>query len=124
VRDQSIASRDAWDSRFSHSGLLAGMWELPSSTLSDSNDSKPAERVQSALAFVKSLVGSENDCIHSGEVGIVPWLFSHLKLTMHVHLFKVKSNGTSKGRWATKDQVEDESMGTGMRKCWSLVKDL
>jgi len=106
------------------SGLLAGMWELPSSTLTDSNDSKVAERTQSALTYVKSLLNSDDDCIHSGEIGIVPWLFSHLKLTMYVHLFQINSKGISKGRWASKDQVEDESMGTGMRKCWSLVKDL
>lgn len=105
-------------------GLLAGLWELPSSTLPDGNDSKKSDRTQLASTYVKSLLDQDDDCKHRGEVGVVPWLFSHLKLTMHVHLFVVKSEGQPPGRWASKKEVEEESMGTGMRKCWSLVRDM
>lgn len=105
-------------------GLLAGLWELPSSTLPASNDSKKAARIAQANEYVGSLVQSQDDITHLGEVGVIPWLFSHLRLTMHVHLFQVKSNGEIHGRWASRDQVEEESIGTGMRKCWTLVKDL
>jgi len=84
---------------------------------------KSARKKQANL-FVNSLIGSVDSCQHVGEIGPVPWLFSHLKLTMHVHFFIVKTKDEQSGRWATKDQVEEESMGTGMRKCWSLVKEL
>ena len=68
---------------------------------------------------------------HVEELGSVPWLFSHLKLTMHVHLFTLedgdlndtKSLTSSRLRWATPEAVDEESMGTGMRKCWTLAKD-
>ena len=66
------------------------------------------------------------------DLGSVPWLFSHLKLTMHVFLFETITMGGEtlvkqmEGRVAgcerwTRD-VEAESMGTGMRKCWALVQ--
>ncbi|KAL1853280.1 hypothetical protein VTK73DRAFT_9022 [Phialemonium thermophilum] len=74
---------------------------------------------------------------HVGELGCVPWQFSHLKLAMHVHLFVlVEPSGSSARddqaladdhssspllRWASPDEIEAESMGTGMRKCWELV---
>ncbi|UZJ52568.1 hypothetical protein CBS101457_001888 [Exobasidium rhododendri] len=106
-------------------GLLAGLWELPSRVLPESNDSVASARKEQAIAFVKSaLLDPAAECQQRGEIAAVPWLFSHLKLTMHVHLFLVETEDETSGRWATKREVEDESMGTGMRKCWSLVKDL
>ncbi|SPQ25591.1 df5cb24c-15cf-4546-a267-3de3e6443d7d [Thermothielavioides terrestris] len=88
-------------------GLLAGLWELPSHTLPDPNDSTAKSRTKKAKA--------------------VPWLFSHLKLAMHVHLFELDdSMGAAEfedsQRWATVEEIDRESMGTGMKKCWSLVK--
>ncbi|KAJ3494157.1 hypothetical protein NLG97_g4263 [Lecanicillium saksenae] len=44
---------------------------------------------------------------------------------MHVHLFKLQGTkdlgvgGAANGRWS--DDVETESMGTGMRKCWDMA---
>lgn len=90
-----------------------------------SNDSKKSARIAQANDYVRSLVNLQDEITHLGEIGSIPWLFSHLKLTMHVHLIQVKSSGKSAaGRWASRDQVEAESIGTGMRKCWTLVKDL
>jgi A/G-specific adenine glycosylase len=124
-------------------GLLAGLWELPSHILPSSNDSTPAVRKQTAKQYVGGLLWGDGDRAkarewsnlrHDGELATVPWLFSHLKLAMHVHLFtldgatdKHDSNGEIVGvegrlsRWS--DVVDQESMGTGMRKCWALVKD-
>lgn len=113
------------------SGLLAGMWEFPTLTLPDSNDSTTRDRIQAGKAFVSSLIDAREEKITSlGEIESIPWVFSHLKLTMHVHLFHALENDASdtnqkqSGRWASAKQVELESMGTGMRKCWTLVKDL
>ncbi|PNH40889.1 hypothetical protein VD0004_g6152 [Verticillium dahliae] len=105
-------------------GLLAGLWELPSKILPDGAQTSSA-RVKMAKAHVAGLLGKQARLVqHAGELGTVPWLFSHLKLTMHVHLFDLAGpDPASRGeRWATSDEVEAEAMGTGMRKCWALVQ--
>ncbi|KAM0328495.1 hypothetical protein ACHAQA_004902 [Verticillium albo-atrum] len=105
-------------------GLLAGLWELPSNTLPDGDHSSSA-RAKMAKAHVGGLLGKQASLKYKGELGTVPWLFSHLKLAMHVHLFELAAADTpsSDERWATSDEVEAESMGTGMRKCWALVQE-
>ncbi|PMB63651.1 Adenine DNA glycosylase [Beauveria bassiana] len=107
-------------------GLLAGLWEFPSSLLENAKGSKAAERKKRAKEFVEGLL-NKDEVEYVGELGSVPWLFSHIRLTMHVHLFKIKGTedagveGTTEARWS--DSVDTESMGTGMRKCWELVKE-
>ncbi|KAK3320277.1 DNA glycosylase [Cercophora scortea] len=124
-------------------GLLAGMWEFPSHTLPEQLNGKTSApaRKSKAVAFVSGLASAEvgrKGVKHAGELGSVPWLFSHLKLTMHVHLFTLHDDGegdvemaladagikTTGQRWASGEDVEQESMGTGMRKCWALVNDV
>lgn len=123
-------------------GLLAGLWELPSYILPDSNDSSTKSRKTKAVSYASGLVkgtkargagGSQKPALrYLGEIGSVPWLFSHLKLTMHVHLFELDdvqdsskplSEADAHQRWASLEDIDMESMGTGMRKCWELVKD-
>ncbi|EFQ36562.1 A/G-specific adenine glycosylase [Colletotrichum graminicola M1.001] len=124
-------------------GLLAGMWELPSHTLTPTAASNTASsRKRDAQGYVSGLLlgGGEKQqkarakdgprARHVGDLGSVPWLFSHIKLTMHVHLFEVEggeggcvSSSHARHRWATAEEVDEESMGTGMRKCWALVKE-
>ncbi|CEJ82446.1 hypothetical protein VHEMI02508 [[Torrubiella] hemipterigena] len=102
-------------------GLLAGLWEFPSSIL-PTNDLAPAKRKQLAKDHTSSLVGK--DVKYVADLGSVPWLFSHIKLTMHVYLFTLDEGGdvdAKDKRWT--EDVDSESMGTGMRKCWDLVKD-
>jgi A/G-specific adenine glycosylase len=117
-------------------GLLAGLWEFPSYILQDAKEGNtPAKRRTKALACVSKLAGEHGSQAvkpkHVAELGSVPWLFSHLKLTMHVQLFTLedgdlddtKSLTKDRLRWATSKAVDEESMGTGMRKCWALAKD-
>ncbi|KAK7755057.1 hypothetical protein SLS62_002872 [Diatrype stigma] len=120
-------------------GLLAGLWEFPSLILPSTNDSTPKTRKQDAAQHVSKLMGTsvstrtnsqKSRLKHIGELGSVPWLFSHIKLTMHVHLFELDMadnvpdesalKATVQSRWS--DAIDEESMGTGMRKCWALVK--
>lgn len=116
------------------------MWEFPSHILADTNDSTASLRKKMAREFVTGLFvcGDVSDpkdakalCLkHVGELGSVPWVFSHLKLTMHVHLFQLNDheevglvkNACSR-RWAEAEAVEAETMGTGMRQCWKIVAD-
>ena len=115
-------------------GLLAGLWELPSYLVSQPGDAAAEERLQMAESYASTLLATKAgegapDLDHVAALGSVPWLFSHLKLTMHVHFFRTRgdecdaarSKTLPQGRWS--DDVESESMGTGMRKCWALVRD-
>lgn len=113
------------------------MWEFPSDILPDSNNSTAPERKQRARGFVTGLFKSgdkmdpaELDVEQVGELCSVPWVFSHLKLMMHVHLFRLNGSdkmplagGSCPRRWATPDSVEAETMGTGMRQCWKAVAE-
>ncbi|KAK5653647.1 hypothetical protein OQA88_8677 [Cercophora sp. LCS_1] len=130
-------------------GLLAGLWELPSYTLPATNDSTADFREEKAEEYVSSLMngadktgkGAEGKrkrpatkgmsmaakLKSMGELDSVPWVFSHLKLTMHVHSFEVERSDVEacvgpRSRWACAEEIDRESMGTGMKKCWSLVK--
>ena len=117
-------------------GLLGGLWELPSHTLPETNDSTAKTREADSLAYAAEFIpkkgkgakSGHSSLKHVGELGSVPWLFSHLKLTMHVHLFELDDAGDlpevgARERWACVDDVDSESMGTGMKKCWALVKE-
>ncbi|KAH6844529.1 DNA glycosylase [Chaetomium sp. MPI-CAGE-AT-0009] len=115
-------------------GLLGGLWELPSHTLPASNDSTAKIRKTKAISYATNVIGgsgqkgSRSPLKHVAELASVPWLFSHLKLTMHVHLFEMDGAGpvpepAPREQWATVEEIDAESMGTGMKKCWSLVKE-
>ncbi|TFA98019.1 Adenine DNA glycosylase [Trichoderma ghanense] len=117
-------------------GLLAGLWEFPSKLLGPSTKPDKARREQLARGYVASLMdGGEKGrkkttrITCEGELGSVPWLFSHIKLTMHVFLFdvgddaEVAEDEEQPRRWVAGGDVDAESMGTGMRKCWEMVKN-
>lgn len=110
------------------------MWEFPSDILPDSSKSTAASREQRARKFVTGLFSADDenagevDLEYAGDLGSVPWVFSHLRLMMHVHLFQLNNcddiafaDGPGPRRWATPELVEGETMGTGMRQCWKLV---
>ncbi|KAK2774940.1 g-specific adenine glycosylase [Colletotrichum kahawae] len=116
--------------RRAEKGLLAGLWEFPSHTLPAATSNTAASRKKDAQGYASELIagGKKAKLRHAGELGSVPWLFSHLKLTMHVHLFEADGPGDyvsshARSRWASVQEIEDESMGTGMRKCWALVRE-
>ncbi|KAL1889748.1 hypothetical protein Sste5346_008736 [Sporothrix stenoceras] len=139
-------------------GLLASLWQLPSYDLPAPLDSKAARRKEAEAFVTRWLadVGSSADGAKKGtnakvvkctaattplrttktkELGSVPWLFSHLRQTMHIYVFDVVSEGGGIVKpsnlptpasccWASETEAEKTySMGTGMRKCWTLVKD-
>lgn len=127
-------------------GLLASMWELPSHTLpADSSWSDGSmthhmkmDKVRVVLREVLKDVGTGSFEVRywgkkEEELGTVPWTFSHFKLMMHVWGVdlieggdvageKEKDGGAKTKRWATMEEIEEENMGTGMGKCWDLVK--
>ena len=114
----------------------------PTSTTADPPTAK--QRKQHALDFVNSVLQKSYDSDskstgkveHILEAGSITHLFSHIKLIMHVHIFHLnekEESGTETKRssikqaeyqqrkWASRKEVEEESFGTGMRKCWTLA---
>lgn len=133
-------------------GLLAGLWEFPSYVIPDGSDTSGTKRKHMASEFATGLFVSTDRSAgarrsrtarawtpkmikHVGDLGSIPWVFSHLKLTMHVHIFQLEDDDVSRPmalaqaqdagayRWADVESVEQESMGTGMRRCWKLVEE-
>ncbi|KAG8162024.1 hypothetical protein KVR01_007789 [Diaporthe batatas] len=109
-------------------GLLAGLWELPSTVVPAAGRGRGRTGQELARELVAGLFERGRGSIrYVGELGSVPWAFSHLKLTMHVHSFQVEGGAddmvvvADRTRWADAAGVEAETMGTGMRHCWSLV---
>ncbi|KAF2010362.1 hypothetical protein BU24DRAFT_427495 [Aaosphaeria arxii CBS 175.79] len=118
------------------SGLLASLWQFPQRTLSTS-DNTTSGRKASAVDYVSTLeVGNLDehaDSIqHVGEIGSIVHVFSHLKLTMHVQHFQIRiavsesladsEKGTPKrAKWVATEAMDEETLSTGMRRCWDLV---
>ncbi|CAO1635996.1 unnamed protein product [Parajaminaea phylloscopi] len=127
-------------------GLLASLWEFPTLALSDEDAATSSSRKKHALKFARALLvqlsadAAPPTIQRHAEVGEVNHAFSHLKLKMHIHHFVLQHVGElplqksvspsgqnelkhgPRRRWADADGVEAESMGTGMRNCWSLVQ--
>lgn len=88
-------------------GLLAGLWEFPSQILYDSDDNSTTKmRRTRATAFMSDLIARDKTADgvlkHVTELDSVPWLFSHIKLTMHVHLFTLETNDDCVGNTPAK----------------------
>ncbi|KAL7902922.1 DNA glycosylase [Trichoderma sp. SZMC 28014] len=114
-------------------GLLAGLWEFPSKLLETPAKVDKGKREQLSLEYVSGLLhgikgGKKPKVSYKGELGSIDWQFTHIKLTMHVHLFAVgedamvNEDDEEQPRQWVADVDAFESMGTGMRKCWDMVK--
>ncbi|KAI1178216.1 DNA glycosylase [Nemania sp. FL0916] len=118
-------------------GLLAGLWEFPSWVVPEDHETSVTAYEQAAKLCASGALGlsfKPKTSMHpklkfAGKLGSVPWQFSHLKLTMHVFLFELDCSNDEfdklpdpNDRWS--GSVEEESMGTGMRKCWDLVREV
>lgn len=60
-------------------------------------------------------------------------VFSHLRLTMHTYQYRIDADKagdielTCKGpptrKWVDSKAMDNETLSTGMRKCWDLVSE-
>jgi A/G-specific adenine glycosylase len=67
---------------------------------------------------------------HLRELDTLVHVFSHLKLTMHVHLFRLDVDldagfepaftGPARRKWVDADAMENQTLSTGMKRCWDL----
>lgn len=116
-------------------GLLASLWQFPQSTLSASQKS-PSLRKTSAQKHTSSLVIGDMDMSKAKHVAAFPPLvhvFTHIRLTMHAHHYRISGadgaanidlvcRGPPARKWVDADSMDNETLSTGMRKCWDLVQ--
>ncbi|KAJ4359275.1 hypothetical protein N0V95_002286 [Ascochyta clinopodiicola] len=113
-------------------GLLASLWQFPQTMLSDS-DTTAAHRKTSAQKYLSSLIAGGVDLGKARYVtSFDPLLhvFTHLKLTMHAYHYRITDkteadslvcDGTPARKWVSTNSMDNETLSTGMRKCWELV---
>jgi A/G-specific adenine glycosylase len=102
------------------------MLSAPSST--------PASRKASVQKYISSLSIGNVSMSEARFVAAYPQLvhvFTHIRLTMHAYHFKVSCDtfdgieldriGPPARKWVEGTSMEDETLSTGMRKCWNLV---
>ncbi|KAF2629086.1 A/G-specific adenine glycosylase [Macroventuria anomochaeta] len=113
-------------------GLLASLWQFPQTTLSAS-DTTATVRKASAQKYVSSLTAGNIDLSKARYVTSFEPLvhvFTHLRLTMHAYHYRVTDNaeadslicsGAPARKWVDTSSMDNETLSTGMRKCWELV---
>ncbi|KAF2744255.1 DNA glycosylase, partial [Sporormia fimetaria CBS 119925] len=122
-------------------GLLASLWQFPQSTVIKpltSNSTKTYRDV--AQGFLDSLVlgSSEKASIqvkYVADLGSIVHVFSHLRLNMHVHRYAIDADagpdtgiqlthaGPPKRKWVNTNDMDEETLSTGMKKCWERMRD-
>lgn len=132
-------------------GLLANLWQFPTLELHlESPPLNDSEKQEKARAFAKSMLQSctifdaeattaiDITSLSPGqELGTLQHVFSHLKLSMHILAFDVKTrpggnkqdeeyervdkkaHPAKKQKWVDEQGVHDANLGTGMQKCWN-----
>ncbi|KAH7084452.1 DNA glycosylase [Paraphoma chrysanthemicola] len=114
-------------------GLLASLWQFPQSTLSTPTTT-PAQRKASALKYISGLQLGNMDMSKADYVASFDPLvhvFTHIRLTMHAYHFRIACDkaedvalvhaGPPSRRWVETEAMDQQTLSTGMRKCWDLV---
>ncbi|KAF2028312.1 DNA glycosylase [Setomelanomma holmii] len=114
-------------------GLLASLWQFPQSTQSTPTTT-PAQRKASALKFMSSLNLGSFDMSKVRYVAAFDPLvhvFTHIRLTMFAYHFRVSCDkledvalvhaGPPARKWIENDAMDQQTLSTGMRRCWDLV---
>jgi A/G-specific adenine glycosylase len=115
------------------SGLLASLWQFPQAPLSRTSSLSATERKAEAKKFVSIQNLGTTDTSKAkylGEVDSLLHVFSHLRLTMHVHRFQIDEDTKTAGlelplpgprKWICTGDMGNQTLSTGMRRCWELV---
>ncbi|KAF2870821.1 DNA glycosylase [Massariosphaeria phaeospora] len=123
-------------------GLLASLWQFPQRAITTLN-STALDRKILAQKFLPCLDSRPMDLMkvtafrvllskakHVAEIDSLVHVFSHFKLTMHVHLFRIdidKDNHLDYTldpgrRWVDTESMDRETLSTGMQRCWSRTQ--
>ncbi|KAL5117831.1 hypothetical protein ACEQ8H_004305 [Pleosporales sp. CAS-2024a] len=114
-------------------GLLASLWQFPQSTLTAPTTTTDARKAW-AEKYMKTLSLGKVDAREAVHVAAFPALvhvFTHIRLTMHVHHFRIPWDdiedmaadevGPPARRWVETGSMDEQTLSTGMRKCWELI---
>lgn len=113
-------------------GLLASLWQFPQVTL-PASDTTAAHRRSSAQTYVSSLIAGGIDMAkarHINSFDPLVHVFTHLRLTMHAYHYRITDkpeadslvcSGAPARKWVDTSSMDNETLSTGMRKCWDLV---
>ncbi|KAF2205756.1 DNA glycosylase [Delitschia confertaspora ATCC 74209] len=117
-------------------GLLASLWQFPLIDITGSQPSSTKSHQSSAEQCLSSLgikPSNTSTVQHTAELGTIVHLLTHIKLTMHVHSLVVVADDKERvsimedevlqRKWVVREAVENETLSTGMRKCWKLYKN-
>lgn len=88
-----------------------------------------------AEQYVSSMDAGDIDMSQAYYVASLPPLvhvFTHLKLTMHAYQFRIDADSNSESfkptckgpptrKWVDGASMDDETLSTGMRRCWELL---
>lgn len=108
--------------------------QFPQSTLS-ATTTTAAVRKAAAQDYIKGLNLGEVDMKRARHVTDFPsfvHVFTHLRLTMHTYHFRIEVDegedfdlecaGIPARKWVNTDDMEGETLSTGMRRCWQLLQ--
>lgn len=113
-------------------GLLASLWQFPQTTLSAADTAAASRRI-SAQKHISSLDAGGVDMTtarHITTFDPLVHVFTHLRLTMHAYHYRITDkadaanllcSGAPARRWVNTSSMDNETLSTGMRKCWQLV---
>lgn len=113
-------------------GLLASLWQFPQTTLS-ATVTTAASRRTSAQEYILSLDAGGVDMTkarHIASFDPFVHVFTHLRLTMHAYHYRVTDkayaanllcSGAPARKWVNASSMDNETLSTGMRKCWELI---
>ncbi|PKI84532.1 hypothetical protein MVES_001649 [Malassezia vespertilionis] len=126
-----------WVEQRPDKGLLAGLWEFPMQLLLDGAQTNLLDTARGYIQHrlpppwpsTETPIGVVASNAHAQ--GTVRHVFSHLVWDLQVVLLdastafdpsiEVHHNVERHGAWLTAAEVESATMGTGMRRCWSLI---
>lgn len=105
--------------------------QFPQSTIAVSQYT-PSQRKTEAQKFVSSLdIGDMSKAHYVANFPPLVHVFTHLRLTMHAYQYRVCTDKAmvqlpscpAPRKWVDTKAMEQETLSTGMRKCWGLVSN-
>ncbi|KAK4684776.1 hypothetical protein P7C73_g5390, partial [Tremellales sp. Uapishka_1] len=108
-------------------GLLAGLFEPPTTPLSD-----PSQVLSASLTTLSTILGLplpllEKLVVSHKSIGKIQHVFSHINMTYHISHLVLSPSETElelkldTAVWLSDTQVEQANIGTGVKKVWAEV---
>lgn len=113
-------------------GLLASLWQFPQVPLPAAGTTA-ASRKTSAQKYILSLSAGGVDMTearHIASFDPLVHVFTHLRLTMHAYHYRIADKAEAESltcggapvrKWVDTSSMDNETLSTGMRKCWENI---